>query len=98
MFWYDNWRPKCREKTKLYYINTGSFIVYGKRKDKIWSKFDPSNYILDGVLPKGKKRVIGLMIDKIGEKIFTEFGALWPKTYSHQTNDSDVIKIKKQKA
>ena len=69
-----------------------------KEKTRFDPRFDPSNYILDGVLPKGKKRVIGLMKGKIGEKIFTEFGALWPKTYSHQTNDSDVMKIKKQKA
>ena len=47
-----------------------------KEKTRFDPRFDPSNYILDGVLPKGKKRVIGLMKGKIGEKIFTEFGAL----------------------
>ena len=33
MFWYDYLKPKYGEKTKLYYINAGSFIVYVKRED-----------------------------------------------------------------
>ena len=26
-FWYDYIKPKCREKSKLCYMDTGSFIV-----------------------------------------------------------------------
>ena len=37
------------------------------------------------------------MKDELGDKIFREFGALWPKTYNYWTNDSDVMKIKKTK-
>ena len=56
-----------REKAKLCYMDTESFIVYIKREDillrhykDVESRFDTSNYELDGPLPKQKsKKVIG---------------------------------------
>ena len=61
------WKEK-RRKSILYYVNTGSFILYIKT-DNIYKDiaedvetiFDASNYELDGPLPKKKKKVIGLM-------------------------------------
>ena len=32
-FWYDYLKPKYREKSKLYYMNTDSVIVYLKTED-----------------------------------------------------------------
>ena len=32
-FWYDYVKPKCREKVKLCYMITGSFIIYIKTQD-----------------------------------------------------------------
>ena len=43
---------------------------------------------IDRPLPTGKnKKVIGLMKDKLGGKIITEFATLRPKTCSYSTND-----------
>ena len=68
-FWYVYVKPKYVEKTKLYYMDTDSFILYIKTDDffidiaeDIETRFDISNYELDRPLPKGKnKKVIGLM-------------------------------------
>ena len=32
-FWYDHIKPKYHEKTKLCYIDTGSFIIHIKTED-----------------------------------------------------------------
>ena len=32
-FWYDYVKPKCREKVKLCYMITDSFIIYIKTQD-----------------------------------------------------------------
>ena len=68
-FWYVYVKPKYVEKTKLYYMDTNSFILYIKTDDfyidiaeDLETRFDISNYELDRPLPKGKnKKVIGLM-------------------------------------
>ena len=55
-FWYDYAKPRYREKVKLCYIDTDSFIVYKKTDDiaeDVETRFDTSNYELDGPLPKG---------------------------------------------
>ena len=60
-FWYNYVKLKCDQKTKLCYINTGSFIVYIKTDDiykdiaeGVETRFDTSNYELDRSLLKGK--------------------------------------------
>ena len=76
---------------KKYYMETDSFIVYINTEDIYLdlakdneARFDTSNYELKRSLPKGKhKKVIGLMNDKLGGKIMTEFDELKPKTYSY---------------
>ena len=94
-FWYDYMKPKYNDKFKLYYIDTDSFIMKIKTNDfyediasDIENRFDISNYEVNRPLPTGKnKKVIGLMKDELGGKIFTEFVTLKPKTYSFLTDD-----------
>ena len=60
-FWYDYLKPKYREKSKLYYMNTDSVIVYLKTEDiyvaiakDVKKKIDTSNYNSERPLPKRK--------------------------------------------
>ena len=77
-------------------MDTDSFIFDIKTKDffedianDIEDIFDTSNYKFNKPLPKGKnKNVIGLMKDKFGRKIMTEFVTLRPKTYSYLMDDN----------
>ena len=67
--------------------------LYGSRQlicvhktDDIYK--DTSNYELDRPLPKGtNKKVIGLMKDKLGEKIMTKFVWVKAKAYSSLIDD-----------
>ena len=94
-FWYDYMKPKYGDDVKLCYMDTDSFIMNIKTQDfykdfsnDIEKRFDRSNYEVDRPLPTGKnKKVIGLMKDKLGGKIVTEFATLRPKTYSYLTDD-----------
>ena len=61
-FWYNYLKPKYGEKSKFYYMDTDSFILYIKidhiYKDiaeDVETRFDTSNFELDSPLPKGKK-------------------------------------------
>ena len=67
---------KIWRKSKLYYTNTESFIVYIKTEGfyvditkDFQTRFDTSNYELDRPIPKGKKIVIELMKDELGGKL-----------------------------
>ena len=99
-FWYDYLKPKYQEKIKLYYMDTDSFIFHveteGFYKDianDVEKRFDTSNYEVSRSLRTGKtKKVVGLMKDKLGGKIMTEFVALRPKAYS--CLNKEVFKIK----
>ena len=61
-FWYDYVKPKCKEKVKLCYMHTNSFIVYIKTEniaEDVYTRFDNSSYELecnsiDWPLPKVK--------------------------------------------
>ena len=83
-------------------MDADSFIVQIKTDDiyndiaeDVETRFDTSSYKLDRPLPKGKKKVIGLMKDELGGKIMTKFVGLRAKAYSCLTT---AVKIKKQKA
>ena len=99
-FWYDYVKNKYRNKARLYYTDTDSFVINVKTNDfykdisqDANESFDTSNYTFDRPLPKGKnKKVIGLMKDELGGGIITEFVALRPKTYSYITNDFTELK------
>ena len=62
-FWCDYVKPKFDEKSKLCYMDTGSFIVYIKIEDiykniaeDVETRFDTSNYELNRPLHKGNKK------------------------------------------
>ena len=94
-FWYDYMKPKYGNDVKLCYIDTDSFIInikinyfYEDIANDVENRFDTSNYEVNRPLPMGKnKKIIGLMKDKLGGKIITEFVTLRPNTYSYLTDD-----------
>ena len=104
-FWYDYIKPKYSYNVKLCYMDIDSFIMHIKTEDfyrdianDVEKRFDTSNYECDRPLPKAKnEKVIGLMKDKLGGKIMTEFVALRPKTYSYLTDDCKEDKKAKRK-
>ena len=77
----DYVNPKYGGKAKILYMDTDSFIFQVKTEDvykvvpkDVEKRFDTSNYQLERPLPKGKnKKVIGLIKDKLAEKIMKEF-------------------------
>ena len=99
-FWYDFIKRKYGSRAKLCYIDTDSFIINIKTKDfykdiseNVMERFDTSNYIYDRPLPINvNKKVVGLMKDKLGGGIITEFVALRPKAYTYKTDDNTELK------
>ena len=97
-------KPKYGDNVKLCYMDTDSFIMHIKTEDfykdianDVEKRFDTSNYDVNRPLPKGKnKKVIGLMNDRLGGKIMTEFAALRPKTYSYLMDDGKNYKKSKR--
>ena len=92
-FWYNYVILRQREKAKLCYADTGSFIIYIKTKDffedissYVEKWFDTSNYNKKDKIPlpigKNKKQP-GLFKDEFRRKIITEFQPLRPKTYAY---------------
>ena len=81
-------------------MDTDSFVIYinieNDYKDipnDVEKRYDASNYEVNSPLPTGKnKKVLGLMKDKLGGKIMTEFVALRPKTYSYLMDDGNSDK------
>ena len=60
-FLYDCVKPKYGEKAEICFMEADSFIVYIKTEDiyadivkDVETRFDTSNYELDGPLPEGK--------------------------------------------
>ena len=91
-FWYDYIK---QDNARLCYMETDSFIIYVKTEDvyedtadDAEKRFDISNYEANRPLSTRKsKKVIGLMKDKLGGKIMTEFAALRPETYFYLMDD-----------
>ena len=91
-FWYHYIKPRYRDKAKLCYMDTDSFIIHIKTKDfcediadDVEKWFDTSNYDEHDKrpLPIGmNKKVIGLMKDELGGKIIKESVGLRAKTYA----------------
>ena len=103
-FLYRYMKPKYADKVKLCYMDTDGFIMHIKTKDfykdiavEVEKRLDTSNYEVDGTLPKGRnKKVIGLMKDKLGGRMMTEFVALRPKSYSYLVDDNGEAKKAKE--
>ena len=96
-FHYDYMRPRYGSKVKLCYMDSDSFVYEIETEDfyrdiakDVEKRFDTSGYSKDEnrPLPIGKnKKVIGLMKDKLGGKIMTEFVALREKMYVYRKID-----------
>ena len=100
-FHYDYMVPKYSlEKLKLCYMDTDSLVYdiktedfYEDIADDVPGRFDTSGYCPNRPLPVGlNKKVIGLMKDKLGGKIMTEFVALRPKLYFYKKLDGSEDK------
>ena len=98
-FWYDYLKLKYRDRIKLCYTDTDSFIIYIKTEDffedissDVEKSFGSSNSDKNDKrpLPIGKnKKVFGLFKDELGGKTITEFVAPRPKAYAYLDDDSN---------
>ena len=101
-FWYDYVKPKYKDKAKLCYMDTDSFVIniftedfFEDINNDVERWFDTSNYDENDKrpLPIGKnKKVIGLLKDELGGKIMKEFCALRAKTYTYLMDDDNQKK------
>ena len=94
-FHYDYMLLKYGNNLKLCYMDNESIVYHIKTEDfyeditgDVKEKFDTSGYCKGRPLPMGlNKKVIGLMKDKLGRAIMTEFVTLRPKLYSYRKFD-----------
>ena len=104
-FWHDYLKPKHKDKAKLCYMDTDSFVIniftedfFEDINDNVERCFDTSNYDDNDKRPHPmgmNKKVIGMFKDKLGGKITKEFCELRAKTYTYlMDNDSEKKKDK----
>ena len=103
-FWYDYIKPKYKDKAKLCYMDTDSFVIniftedfFEDINNDVERWFDPSNYDKNNKRPRQtgmNKKVIGMFKDELGGKIMKEFFAPRRKTYAYFIDDDS----KKKKA
>ena len=101
-FWYDYVKPKYKDKAKLCYMDTDSFVIniftedfFEDINNDVERWFDTSNYDENDKrpLPIGmNKRVYGFFKDELGGKIMKEFVALRAKTYAYLMDDDSEHK------
>ena len=101
-FWYDYVKPKYKDKAKLCYMDTDSFVLNIFTEDfceginnDVERWFDTSNYDENDKrpLPIGvNKKVIGMFKDELGGKIMKEFCALRAETYTYLMDDDSEKK------
>ena len=92
-FWYDYFKLKYGDRTKLCYTNTDSFIINILTEDflqdisnDVEKWFDTSNYDKNDKrsLLIGKNKIVpGLFKDELGGKIIIEIVPLRPKAFSY---------------
>ena len=110
-FWYKYLKPKYKEKIKLLYMDTDSFVLeietddfYKDTKDDLKEWFDTSKYSRDMVLPEEyaknasvNKEVISKMKDELHKGYMREFIALSPKVYAYEQVKVDkTLSVKKK--
>ena len=104
-FWYDYLKPKYKDKAKLCYMDTDSFVIniftedfFEDINNDVERWFDTSNYDKNDKRPLQigvNKKVIGMFKDELGGKIMKEFCALRAKTYTYlMDDDSEKNKAK----
>ena len=107
-FWYDYIKPKCNENTKLYYMDTDSFIIYIFTEDfykniamDVKRRFDTSGYDKNDrrPLPIGvNKKIIGMFKDELNGKTMAKLCAPRSKTYVYKMDDDiEKKKVKRTK-
>ena len=107
-FWYDYIKPKCNENTKLYYMDTDSFIIYifteGFYKNiamDVKRRFDTSGYDKNDrrPLPIGvNKKIIGMFKDELNGKTMAKLCGPRSKTYVYKMDDDiEKKKVKRTK-
>ena len=92
-FQYDYVKPKYKDKAKLCYMDTDSFVIHIFTEDffedianDVERWFNTSNYDKNGKRPLPmvmNKKVISLFKDELEGKIMKEFCALRAKTYAY---------------
>ena len=92
-FWYDYVKPKYKDKAKLCYMDTDSFVIniftedfFEDINNDVERWFDTSNYDENDKrpLPIGmNKKVYGFFKDELGGKIMKEFVALRGNRYAY---------------
>ena len=101
-FWYEYIKPKYKEKAKLCYMDTDSFVIniftedfFEDINNDVERWFDTSNYDKNDKRPLQigvNKKVIGMFKDELGGKIMKEFCALRAKTYTYLMDDDSEKK------
>ena len=101
-FWYYYIKPKYKEKAKLCYMDTDSFVIHIFTEDffkdisnDVERWLDTSNYDKNDKRPLSigiNKKVIGLFKDQLGGKIMKESCALKAKTYTYLMDDDNEKK------
>ena len=103
-FWYEYIKPKYKEKAKLCYMDTDSFVIniftedfFEDISNDVEECYDTSNYDKNDKIPLKtgiNKKVIGIFKDELRGKIMKEFCGPRTKTYAYLMDDD----IEKKKA
>ena len=104
--WYNYVKPKQKDKAKLCYMDTDSFVIHIFTEDffedinnDVERWFHASNYDKNDKKPLQtgmNQKVNGIFKDELGGKIMKEFCALQAKKYAYLMDDDSKKKLKEQ--